>query len=582
MSITIAGNTADLRPVATAAHLGFLIAGAPDDPYVIRVVNKAGGILAELTDTDLTNRAQAYPGDIVETLNSYETFEVHFPKHAFTKDDVDILGRPGGPAMEVQVLLGGEVLAWGPAIAQQGSSDDETITLQCAGVGWYFPKRAIDEERVNLLSYGGFEHGDFQGWRTTGSWAGTALGDGVAPEIQTDLVFQGSYALRGTAAFSPTGLGVVSNPISFTAGPRGNRLGLTFSACVELFLGPALFEAAVLLVAGPAGSNGAPQGGVNAKASAVWRIDESTPRGVEIREDLEIKIPANKTWAVQVVLFFPTGITTYDHFFLAPKKKLDSSTISGSNAAGADCSRIVRMIADHTFSDLHHHGKSDLKIGLATPDCGVRQSRVYSFDEHIPVDQAIGEFLDRDDCFDARIEYTQTTRTLRLYPIADGGIGTDYDTDVLLTYGEAPFAHYETSVDGGAVANKVVALGDGSGNVREEAWYTDEDGIGGTTLQASFPAPNGARFNSLTPLARSYVLMRGRPAEALEVTITREPGGYGPDPEVILHDLLELGDTLTLAIDNGWDQFAGRWRIIRKARRTRLRTMTYTLNRALA
>lgn len=581
MSIAIGGTTGDVAPLATTGFVGFVDIGQPDDPYIIRCVNKGGTIIAELAAGDPAIDV-AFPGDIVDTLNGYETFEVRFPKHAFTKDDVDILGRPGGPSMEVQVMLGGEVLAWGPAIAQQGASDDETITLQCSGVGWYLSKRQIDEEPVNLLSYGGFENGDFQGWRTTGSWAGTALGDGVDVEIQTDLVFQGTYALRGTAAFSPTGLGVVSNPVNVTAGPRRLKLGLTFSACVELFLSPALFEGAVLLVAGPPGSNGAPQGGVNAKASDIFRIDESTGTGVEIREELEVTIPAGKTWAVQVVLFFPAGITTYDHFFLAPKKKLDSATISGANAAGADCSRIVRMIADHTFSDLHHHGKSDLHIALATPDCGVRQSRLYTFEEHIPVDQAIGEFLERDDCFDARFEYTTTTRTLRLYPISAGGLGTDYSATVTLRYGDPPVAHYDTSIDGGAVQNQVTALGDGSGNVREEAWFTDEDRIGGTTLQGTVSAANGARFNSLSPLARSTVLMRGAPAEVLEITITREPGGVAGDPTAIIHDFIGIGDHVTVDIDNGWDQYSGVWRVVRRARRTRSRTMVLTLNKVIA
>lgn len=583
MSHTVDLNTLDASPVFPAPSFGTIGTpdGTPDEPYVIRVVDMTGALITELATTDPL-LSVTHPEDIVETLNGYETFAVTFPKSAFTKDQVNLLGTDAGP-MEIQVLLGGEVLAWGPAIAEQGGSGAGSVTLQCSGVGWYFAKRFIDEEPTNLLSYGGFEHGDFAGWHTSGSASagagGGTIGDNVLAEIETDNVFQGTYAARLTAAFSPTGLGLASNVVTVTAGPRTMRLGLTFSAEIELFLATALYNAGVILIAGPPGGDGRPQGGVNAKSVDVWRLDASTARHVELREELEVKIPANKTWAVQVWVFAPAGIVVYDHFFLAPHKKLDTYGYSGAPSAAIDCARIVRMIFDHTLSDLHHHGKSDLHIGYSTPDCGLRQARQYDFADHIPVDQAIGEFLNRDDCFDLGWVYTPTTRTAVLYPLNAGGQGTDYGTDVVLTYGSAPFSSYTTSLDGGSTATKVVELGDGAGIVREEGWATDEAGIGGTTLQDAVAAPSGSPFNSLEPLARSAVQLRRRPAEVIEVTISREAGGYIPDDTVKLADLLKLGDSLTLDIVDGWHTYAGHWRIVRRTRHCRARTFTYTLNR---
>lgn len=557
--------------------------GLPDEPYTIRVVDMAGGLIAALTSEDPTDPNQAQPEDIVETLNAYMTFAITFPKHAFTKAQVDLLGNTT-TEMEIQVLLGDEVIAWGPAIAEGGGSNAEAITLQCAGVDWYFAKRAIDEEKTNLLSFGGFENGDLAGWNDSGTTlAGAVVGDGCAATIETDNVFQGTYAVRLTAAGPPTGLALVSEPVNFTAGPIGNRIALSFSFCIESFFAPALYNAGVMLIAGPPGADELGVGGVNSVGTQVYRIDETTPRNVEVRESLEVQIPPNQTWRLQVWVFVGAlSVTVFDHFFMAPKKRLATAALTGSATATVDVSRIMRMIADHTFSNLHGHNKSNLHIGLDTPDCGIKQARRYEFDEHIPVDQAYAEFLNRDDCVDAAMEYTATTRTWRLFPIADGGQGVDRSGDVTLTYGQAPFASYTTALDGGSTATQIAALGDSSGSVREESWHTDTSAIGGTTLQDAISAPPGAPFNSLEPLARSAVLLRRKAAEVIEVVVTREAGGYGPDDTVILHDLLRLGDRLTLAIVDGWHTYDGVWRIVRRTRHSRARTMQYTLNRVVA
>lgn len=573
-------NSFDAAVSFPAFSVGQLAAalGLPDEPYSIVVTDMAGSVLAALTSDDPAHDPnQAHPEDIVETLNAYTTFAITFPKYAFDKSQVDILGNTS-TEMLIQVFLGPECIAWGPAIAESGGSGSGSVTLQCAGTEWYFAKRAIDEEKTNLLSYGGFESGDIDtGWNSSGTTlAGASVGDGITATIETDNVFQGTYAARLVGFAPPTGLGLVSEPVNFTAGPIGNRIELTFSFCIEEFVTPALFNAGVMLIAGPVGLDALGIGGVNSVGTQVYRIDETTPRNVEVRESLEVQIPPNQTWRLQVWLFVGSGSTAFDHFFLAPKKRLSTAALTGSATATIDASRIVRLIADHTFSNLHGHNKSNLHIGLNTPDCGVKQARRYEFDDHVPVDQAFSEFLDRDDCFDMSVDLTATTRTLHLWPITDGGQGTDRSADVTLTYGQAPFASYTTGLDGGSAATQIVEFGDG--NIREEAWATDTTQIG-TTLQDAINAPTGTPFNSLAPLARSAVLLRRKAAEVLEITITREAGGYGPDGTVILHDLLKVGDQITVDIADGWHTYSGVWRIVRRTRHCRTRTMQYTLNR---
>lgn len=568
MSLSATSTLLVVAPTFPPLAGGLYGAEVPEDPYIVEVVTKVGVVRVVLDD--------AFPGDIVETINAMDEFPIVFPRSSYTKDDVDVLGNSGG-GDEIRVRLGDKVLAWGPAVSSPGGgSGSGDVQLDCRGVDWYFAKRAIDEEPVNLISNGGFES-DLTDWRDSGTAPGGSgtIGDNTLATIVTDPVFEGSKAVQLEAVFAPTGLALVSKAQPFTSGPLGNDLALSFSFVLQLFGSAALYNAGVLLLAGPPGPSGAVAGGVNAKRSALYRIDDTTPTGVEVRAGLKVHIPKNRSWVVQVWLFSPNGFIVYDNFFLRPLKQLSTAMISGSPTAVVDVSRVVQLLADHALTD--RHNKSDLHIAVDAPLCGVRDARVYAFDDHTFFDQALGEFLQRDDCFEYRMIYTQTTRTLRLYPIASGGMGVDRSADVTLTLGQPPFASYSPTIDGGPTVTQSTVLGDGSGLTREEAWATDATEIGGTILQGNTSAVPGSRYDSLPPTARAEIAKLGRPASVLEITITRESVDIGGTP-TILADSLDLGDRVMVDIPDGWHTYTGKWRIVRRTRLTRARKMKYTLN----
>jgi len=535
--------------------------GAPDEPYTVRVVNMAGTPLG--SDLEL-----AAPGDITEPLNAPMEFEVHFPKRAYSRSDIDILGRSGSPH-EVQVLLGEKVLAWGPAITPDGGSDVGDVKLTCAGVDWYFPKRNVDAEPVNLLPNPGFED-DLTGWTTQA---------GVTATIETDLVLEGTKALRLTSS-TDNPLGVISDAFHYTSGRTVEELTFTVSFVLEEFLGPALLEGGIIVEASKPGSGGAVVGGVNAISTALYKIDATTPRGVVIRPTLTIRIPARTTWAISVNLFGVKGSIVWDAGYFVADRSITTDGLDGP-VGFVDVARIVRLLANNTLTNANN--KSDLHIALELPGTGVKLSRTYLFSDHTALDQALAEFLDRTDCFDYAIRYTKTTRTLVLYPIASGpgplaGKGTDRSGTVTLAYGSAPVAGYAPGIDGGSTVTQAAELGDGSGGSREERWATDATPIGGTVLQEVNQAPPGTPLDSLGPLAAGVVAQQSAPPETIDVTIDREPVIIGGDP-VVLQDLLEVGDIITLAIADGWWTFDGTWRIVQRVRHCLARTMTYTLNK---
>lgn len=574
MSHSVTLDPFDAAPSFPALAVGQtgISSGAPDEPYTIRVVDMEGTLIAELTTLDEEDRNQAFPEDIIETLNAPLEFAITFPKWAFTRADVDILGTPDTP-MEIQVLLGNEVIAWGPAIGQQGGGG--TVTLQCAGVDWYFTKRALDENEENLIRYGGFEHGDFEGWRTSGPYGDQTIGDAdITATVETDLVFQGSYAARIETSSTPDNdLAIVSNPAYFTAGDYPVRVALNFTVFLETFIHAAHFYRGVVLVGGPPGANGGVQGGINAKGRAVWRLDVSTPRRVELHQSLVLRIPPRKTWAFQVLVYGPHGSVVYDNFFLKPHRVLDTNNEGFGKPI--DVARIVRTLLMHTTTT--RHAKSPLHIVADVPLTGVKLTRRYSFQDHLYLDQMLAEFTSRDDCFEYQMQYTPTTRTFKAFPIADGGMGRDLTADVTLTLGDAWIVDYNPTNDGGAIATSVAALGEGD-ITREEAWAEDATQIGGTTLQATVMGLPGSDVNTLEATAREGIALRRSPPRIIEITLNGNAGGYGPDSSVILRDFLRLGDRFMLDIPDGWHTYNGTWRIVRRTRHCRARTATITLN----
>lgn len=555
--------------------------GTPAEPYVVEVVNHVGTVLTALP--------LASPGDIEEVISGSCPFDITFPKYAYTRDQVDMIGNVDTP-MELRVRLGSKVLAWGPALSPQGSSTAGAVGLAAQGCEWYFGKRALDREPENILVDGNFPtigtHWNTSGAASGGPGGGT-IGSGTAAVAVADIFEVGKNAAELTGFAPATGLALTSDTMLFTANKHGNDLLLNFSLMVDTFIDPAAFNAGVAFLAAPPGHGPGIVGGINAKEVDVYEIDATTPRHTKIRGSLKVHVPRDQTWEVQVWLFVGTGINYFGEMSIEPQRSLSTADYTGSPTYPAvDLGRIVRMYADWALTANHDNGKSDLNIGVDAPSIGPRMARNVFFRDAVYFDAALAEFADRDDGLEWRIVYTSGTRVLTCYPKNTGGMGTDRSADVTFTYHgndptpnvNVPVASYVPSIDGGSTANQVAERGDSTGDAVEQAWFTDSADVRGVVLQATLNAPPETPRDSLLPLARQAVAQRKKPLEALEVTVTRRAGGYTPDPTVILQDFLDLGDSVTVDIQDGYFTFAGVWRIVKRVRHCRSRTMTYTLN----
>jgi len=145
--------------------------------------------------------------------------------------------------------------------------------------------------------------------------------------------------------------------------------------------------------------------------------------------------------------------------------------------------------------------------------------------------------------------YTATTRTFTLHP---GGQGSDLSGSVTLTYGDN-VADYAWSPDGAGTVTRATVLGEGDGPDREEGDYTDVAGIGGLVLQEVRQAPQKARTYSLAPMATDIVNQRRVPPVELSLHCS----------DRTLIDTLDIGDTVAVAINEGYVQVAGDYRIVR-------------------
>ena len=76
-----------------------------------------------------------------------------------------------------------------------------------------------------------------------------------------------------------------------------------------------------------------------------------------------------------------------------------------------------RPDARHPRPEHRRSARSDLNVGWSNPggDTGVTMAKHYQYADHVAFDQAIGEFIDRDDIGDVSVEITPNTRTFALH-----------------------------------------------------------------------------------------------------------------------------------------------------------------------
>jgi hypothetical protein len=484
--------------------------------YDIKIVDMRGTLVTDLT--------LAEPDTITWTLNQPDEFSFHFPKGAYTNTDLGVLVAGGGVS-EAQIYRNSILQTWGPIIQASGSGSDGKVTMHGSGVDWYLNRRFVDGTITNLLTNGDFESGA-SGWATAN--AVTVTSD--TTQYQTGSKSIKLVSTAGANAY-----------IGQTVAPQPNGEGLLVILSgwhyIESFTGNINQSALGLYFEGV--KDGHRQGLPN-----YYPIDSGTPRNKWIKTPpIHLWVPPNESWQFNIRVYGVGGTIYWDDLKFVVMYSTSTPGDSSGHFPPVDVGDIVRMLVSSVQDE--SRGKSNLRIGTHAHTVGIKQARSYQWVDHVQFDQAIREFIERDDGFDYYVDYTPTTRTFFQFSAKRG---TDRHASITLKFvsgdNTSNCVDYQFDEDAGQCITRQVMLGDDNGPDREQGDYADASNVAGIVLEDVRQAPQGSKVDSLQPFARERVRRYGR---AVPRTITMKVKG---DTGYV--NTLVCGDLVTIHIGDGW------------------------------
>lgn len=510
----------------------------PPAPATVKIVDRAGAVIRTLVE------ANAY-GDVEDLDPLQDAIRWDFPKK-----DPPGAGAGQGAAVEilkreVQVWDGATLLGWGVILEGETDSKSGKVDMTSPGLAWYLSRRYIDRPRVNYVVNPSFES-DLTGW--------TAFG-GAVPTIVTTPRRLGAKALKLVNTVTGADAGIRTT-FSITGLPGiGVNVYVATHYLLETFLGEAIGNLSLRLVAREAGvEKGRTEqilGDGNELASIDGWLREEPPG--------PLWVPPGVTYDFTLDLMAPNGTIYFDANQAVIPESLSDYDV--------DLATVVGLITVDVQNATH---KSNLNIATATPAVGVTIP-VYAkqYTEHTPALVALNEISERDDGPDWWIDYTATTRTMRTsFPRR----GTDRTGagGVTLTYPGNVASYDPYRKTGSTVENHITYYGEGDGPDREEGYAIDTAPMGGLVLQGVYQAGPGTTVDMLEPLARGRLAAKKNLGQFVTVRTK---------PDATLFGLLRAGDRVNLVINDGWAQASGPWRITRRERFYRSKTMLLTMTK---
>lgn len=516
-SATLRSPSAGLRTSASGSEV--------DPSWSIKITDMSGSVITDLTPG---TGIWAEVDKITWTLNAPDECEFHFPKNAFNAGDLRVLGSNSGPH-EVQVYRNGDIVFWGPITSINGAGADGALKCHAAGPDWYLNRRFVDGVVVNLLDNGDFES-DLDDWTTFDA------GGGLTASISTNTFITGSQSAK-LVSTSPDEEFLIQ---SATIGANAIGTLLTVSAW---FLIDSITKPA------HSGDMLAPPGlYIEGRKSGVFQgnnayvIDTATPQGKWTKASTTIWVPPGETWEIDVRLYAPQGTIHWDDAKLVRMDSLFCGTHTGLTLLPIDISTSIQKLVAHVQNPTV--GKSHLNITVDAESVGVKLLKVYQYVDHVQFDQAMREFIERDDGIDYFIRLTPTTRTFRSF---SGKRGTDRTGEFTLSYvagaddGDVP--DYRFTSDGSACITRQVVLGEDNGPDREQGESAGASAIGGTILQDVRQASQDATVDSLQPFADELI------SRFSSVPLTIELDVLGKSE---LIGYLHPGDLVAVTITDGY------------------------------
>lgn len=514
--------------------------------YVIKVVTMAGSLLTTLADAEV---------DVITwTLNAPDEAEFHFPKNAYTAAEVAVLGTTGG-AQEIQIYRNGDLMFWGPIIRLEGGGGRGEITCHAAGTDWYLNRRFLDGEIPNRITNPDFESG-------AASW--TAQG-GVTFTADTTTFMTGTKCAKlvNTVAGADAYISQIHN---VSANPIGRLL--TVSAWFQI----------QSLTAAPYGDPwnrgifiASSYGGVVIDSNG-YAIDQATPRSDWVKGTATLWIPPNLAPQVEVRLYAPQGTIYWDDVKVVEMNSAgDTSRVGGTGPLQPiDVADIIFKMVQTV--QLESIGKSHLFIGSDNDPTGTDMIKVWQYVDHVQFDQALREFVERDDGIDYHMRITPTSRVFHSYA---GKRGHDLAGDVVLYYDVSDptsrnCVDYRFNEDGGACITRQTVLGEDNGPAREQGEAFDATAIGGTILQDVRQAPHDTDVGSLQPLADERIARYSTVPQTIEMDIVGSSG---------LIPTINTGDLVTVAIEDGYVSVFTNMRIMKRSLNCHTNILTVTVTK---
>jgi hypothetical protein len=284
-----------------------------------------------------------------------------------------------------------------------------------------------------------------------------------------------------------------------------------------------------------------------------WPIDSAAPRKVWTKASFYMEVPPNESWTFHIRCYAPGGTIYYDDIKCVTMQSVSTEGVGTNYRLPVDVGDIVQMLVNHVQKT--SVGKSDLNIGVHTHTVGIKQERSYQYVDHMQFDQAMREFIERDDGFDYYIDLTPTTRTFFQFSHKRG---TDRSASVTLKFTGGSSTNnctdYTLTDDAGACITHQTMLGNDNGPEREQGDYTDASNVAGIILEDVRQAPQLVKVDSLQPLARDRVKRYGTPGvpRTLEMHVKGSSGLIGT---------LKCGDLVKINVSDGWTSILNTYRI---------------------
>lgn len=405
---------------------------------------------------------------------------------------------------EVQVWRGDQLLTWGP-IVRVGVSAGGMLEVSGYDCLWYLYRRFIgDADRRNYIPNPSFESG-LTGWTTSGFVSPREPVAGRTGAVITveDRAILGTKSAKldrpsdtwpqyGSILYHSFGWEApATDPENvWTAAvwcyvPSSDFRGWTNDVISEvnggLFIGR-YSTTAFTSVESDDGAVTTLSPDVIEEASRLFTDD--TPKDQWFRLEVPLTVPTTGSpELIHIGLHGILGSVYWDAASLTLNERLLFTD--------TDQALIAEGIVEHAQDPAY--SKSELRIGTDCPLTGVVRDREYVHSEHPGVGRALDEFVDLDNGFDHRIEYTPTTRTYRIdFPQAGSyrpRYGLDYGGNVVAI---------DWQFDGEAATSSVVILGDGDGSDREEGAAVDTSTYAnGLTLEEVIVAPPESKIDAL-------------------------------------------------------------------------------------